>query len=88
MAIDEVIRMSGYDTSDAAIRERDRQWTALDEHPHLHPGNLDRHLLLVRLTLADVENARLRDELAKERTSHTATRSRLNDALDNPIFED
>jgi regulator of replication initiation timing len=34
------------------------------------------------------ENARLRDELAKERTAHTATRSSLNDALDNPIFED
>lgn len=34
------------------------------------------------------ENARLRDELAKERTAHMATRSRLHDALDNPIFED
>jgi chromosome segregation ATPase len=33
------------------------------------------------LTEAMKENARLRDELAAERTSHTATRSRLNDAM-------
>ena len=88
MSIDEVIRTGGIDTSDAAIRESDRVWREMTEHPNLHAGNLDRHLLLCRLALAETENARLRDELAKERTSHTGTRSRLNDALDNPIFED
>ena len=36
----------------------------------------------------EADNARLRDTLAAERTSHTDTRSRLNDALNNLIFED
>ena len=34
------------------------------------------------------DNARLRDALAAERTSHTETRSRYREAMDNPIFED
>jgi hypothetical protein len=42
----------------------------------------------VRLATEEEKNERLRDELAKERTAHTATRSSLHDALDNPIFED
>jgi hypothetical protein len=52
----------------------------------LYEVQLDR--LRKREAELQCENARLRDELAKERTAHTATRSSLNDALDNPIFED
>jgi hypothetical protein len=36
----------------------------------------------------ETDNKRLRDDLAAERTAHTATRSSLHDAMDNPIFED
>lgn len=41
-----------------------------------------------RVAALEAENAQLRDDLAKERATHAATRSAYDRLADNPIFED